>query len=133
MEPSKKSAYDKLQVKAGRKFLLINAPVGMQERMGKWPEGATPLNNDSADLADIVQVFVHSQDELNTKLPAAKEKMCDTGMIWITYPKGTGKLKSDIHRDTIRDFVLGFDLKAVSLISIDDDWSALRVQIPKSK
>jgi len=133
MEPSKKSVFEKLQVKADRKFLLINAPEGMERKMGKLPEGATVLDSSSTELADIVQVFVHSQDELNKNLPAAKEKMNKAGMIWITYPKGTGKLRSDIHRDTIRDFITDFGLKAVSLVSVDDDWSALRVQVPRAK
>ncbi len=50
-------------------------------------------------------------------------------MIWPTYPKGTSKMKSDVNRDSIREYATGVGLETVALIAIDDDWSAMRCKV----
>jgi hypothetical protein len=50
------------------------------------------------------------------------------GMIWVTYPKGTSKIKSDVNRDSIREYAKTLGLEAVAIFSVDDDWSALRLK-----
>jgi hypothetical protein len=47
-------------------------------------------------------------------------------MIWVTYPKGTSKIKSDINRDSIWKYAQTIGLEAVAIFSVDGDWSALR-------
>ena len=49
-------------------------------------------------------------------------------ILWITYPKGTASIKSDINRDSIRAFAAPFGLEAVAICAVDDDWSALRLK-----
>ena len=50
-------------------------------------------------------------------------------MIWVTYPKGKGKIKSDINRDSIREYSASIGMEAVAIFSVDDDWSALRLKL----
>ncbi len=50
-------------------------------------------------------------------------------MIWVTYYKGSSKNASDIHRDTINSFGMQHGLQGVAIVSIDQDWSALRLKI----
>jgi hypothetical protein len=49
-------------------------------------------------------------------------------MLWVTYPKGTSKAKVDVNRDSLREYDLTIGLQAVSLLAIDDVWSALRLK-----
>ena len=44
------------------------------------------------------------------------------------YHTGTSKVKTDIHRDTINAYAHTPGLTGVFMISIDEDWSALRVK-----
>ncbi len=46
--------------------------------------------------------------------------------LWVAYPKGTSKVKTDINRDILRITAEEFYLSTVSAISIDNTWSALR-------
>jgi hypothetical protein len=48
------------------------------------------------------------------------------GLLWICYPKKSSKAATDLTRDVLWDMVKGYGVVGVSLISIDDVWSAMR-------
>jgi hypothetical protein len=48
------------------------------------------------------------------------------GILWICYPIQSTKQDTDLNRDILRENLTGRDLKAVSLVSIDNIWSAMR-------
>jgi ribosomal protein L25 (general stress protein Ctc) len=49
-------------------------------------------------------------------------------VLWVSYPKGASKANADINRDTIRKYAQTLGLTTVSLIAVDDVWSALRLK-----
>lgn len=53
--------------------------------------------------------------------------MNEGGLLWLCYPKGTAKIKTDLNRDVLRETVAArHGLEGVSLVAIDDTWSAMR-------
>ena len=38
-------------------------------------------------------------------------------------------MKSDINRDSIREYTQSVGLETVALIAVDDDWSAIRCKV----
>jgi hypothetical protein len=125
---SEKTIAQRLFIKPGMKFLLVNPPDGYLEQMGTLPAGSVLLR--SADTqVDAIQMFVANRVELETQLPKLKDLMIPKGMLWVTYHKGTSKVKTDINRDTINAFAHTIGLEGVAMISIDDDWSALRLKV----
>lgn len=122
-----KSITQKLFVRPGNKFLLVNPPAGYLTQMGALPAGCLLLS-DAADQVDVIQVFVANRTELEAHLPRLKELMAPYGMIWVTYHKGTSKVKTDINRDKINAYTQSIGLTGIAMISIDDDWSALRLK-----
>jgi len=125
---SDKSIAQKLFIKPGNKVLLVNPPAGYLTQMGQLPEG-TILLSDSSCLVEVIQVFVINRTELEAQLPKLKDLLAPKGMIWVTYHKGTSKVKTDINRDTINAYAGSLGLQGVAMISIDDDWSALRLKL----
>jgi hypothetical protein len=125
---SDKSITQKLFIKPGNKVLLVNPPAGYLAQMGELPEGAT-LFSDTSSLVEVIQLFVADRTELEAQLPRLKELLAQKGMIWVTYYKGTSKVKTDINRDTINAYAQTIGLEGVAMISIDDDWSALRLKL----
>ena len=125
---SDKSIAQKLFIKPGSKFLLVNPPSGYLALLGDLPAG-TLLLNDSSCLVEAIQVFVKDRAELEAQLPRLKELLVSKGMIWVTYYKGTSKVKTDINRDTINAYAHSIGLEGVAMISIDQDWSALRLKL----
>jgi hypothetical protein len=124
---SDKSITQKLFIKPGIKFLLVNPPDGYLTRMGELPIG-TILLSDSSCIVEAIQVFVSNRTELEAQLPMLKELLAPKGMLWVTYHKGTSRVKTDINRDTINAYALTLGLEGVAMISIDEDWSALRLK-----
>ena len=125
---STKSVADKLMIKPGKKVLFVDAPPYYEKILGHVPAGATVL--DKAEKgADIIQVFVASSRELKKQLLKLKTQLNPDGALWVTYYKGTSKTKTDINRDTIAEYASSIGLEGVAMISVDDDWSALRLKI----
>jgi len=125
---SEKSIAQKLFIKPGCKFLLVNPPDGYLVKLGELPQGTVLLSN-SSGLVEAIQVFVANRSELEEKLPRLKERMTLKGMLWVTYHKGTSKVKTDINRDTINAFAHTLGLEGVAIVSINEDWSALRLKL----
>ncbi len=67
-----------------------------------------------------------SAKELQQRLPKLKSKLQPGGLLWVTYPKGSSKIDSDINRDSIYNFAATVGLQGVAMIAVDDDWSAFR-------
>jgi|ERR1700722_20383350 len=63
-----------------------------------------------------------------TKLAKAAPKFLEPGAVfWVAYPKGTSKkYKADINRDSLNTLMEGFGFDGVSLVALDEDWSAMR-------
>jgi hypothetical protein len=125
---SDKSIAQKLFIKPNSKFMLVNPPDGYLARLGEFPLGVVLLN-DSNSPVDAIQVFVANRSELEAQLPRLKQLMTPKGMLWVTYHKGTSKVKTDINRDTIYTYALTLGLEGVAMISIDEDWSTLRLKL----
>jgi len=124
---SEKSVVQKLLLKPGQKMLLLNAPKGYRGSLAQLPEGARL--EVKLVQADVIQIFVTSMEELKKKLEAVKPILTEKTVLWISYPKGTSKIATDLDRDIIREYAQGAGLTGVSVFSIDEDWSALRLRL----
>jgi hypothetical protein len=69
---------------------------------------------------------VKDSAELNRFAKKAINAIKHDGLLWICYPKGSSKMKSDLNRDVIWELLKQHGLLGVSLISIDEVWSAMR-------
>ncbi len=125
---SEKTITEKLMLKPGQTFLLLNPPAGYEKSLGAAGKGVKVAMAMSGK-ADVIQVFVSSKKELQDLLPRLKKTVNPAGMIWITYPKGTSGIKADINRDSIRTYAETLGLEAVAIFSVDGNWSALRLKV----
>ena len=125
---SDKSIAEKLLIKPGRTVLFVNAPPGYRTRIGALPPNTTILKSGGAP-AEVIQVFVKSRAELEAELPKLKRALAPNGLLWVSYAKGTSKMKGDINRDSIAAYAHTIGMEGVAMISIDDDWSALRLKV----
>jgi hypothetical protein len=77
----------------------------------------------------VIQVFGLNQKELEDNLKKVKPLLTLKTILWLTFLKGTSKIKTDINRDTIRTYAETLDLIGVFIFSVNDDWSALRLKM----
>ena len=115
----------KLQMKAGQRAVIINPPAGYLERLVPLPEGVE-LVEIPARQCDFVQVFVKNMEELQKFLPLATQAVKHDALLWIAYPKGGAKAGTDLNRDILWDAVSQHNLSGVTLVSLDETWSAMR-------
>lgn len=78
---------------------------------------------------DFIQFFVSSNIDLKEGLIELKQHLSPKALLWVTYPKGTSKIKTDINRDIIREYAQTIGLTSVAMISVNDIWSALRLKL----
>ena len=115
----------KLVIKPNYRILLLNAPQGYLDNLGTLPAGVT-LSTHGEGPFDLVQLFVHQRAELESKAPTAIQALKPDGLLWLSYPKKTSKVPSDLSREVMWEVLQKFGWQAVTQISIDEIWSALR-------
>ncbi|MBI2865632.1 MAG: hypothetical protein HYX94_13870 [Chloroflexi bacterium] len=115
----------KLLIKPKQRVAIVNPPAGYLDSLGDLPEGAELVEKPEGKC-DFVHLFVKNRAELEQYAATALEILKYDGTFWISYPKGTSKVKSDINRDSGWDPINRAGLRPVSMIAIDDTWSALR-------
>ena len=120
-----KTIADKMYVKNASAIAVLNADARHAALVAQLPP---PLMVGDGQLADLVLLFAHSQQELEALLPQAKARLMDKGALWVAYLKGAARNKAEIHRDTIRIHAETLGLDSVAIISMDDSWSALRLK-----
>ena len=106
----------KLQVKPGQSIAVVG---GVPEGSDDWP-----LSTD-AESADAVLLYVQNTAELAAAMDQLRAIAGRGALCWVVYPKA-GKLDTDLHRDRIRESLVGVD--TVRQVAVDDTWSALRLK-----
>ncbi len=77
---------------------------------------------------DWIQIFVKNKAELDELAPKAANALKPESILWITFPKGSSKIQTDLTRDKGWDEVRKLGLKWINLVSIDDTWSAFSMR-----
>ena len=113
----------KLKLKPGQRAGLIGAPEGYLQALGPLPEGVQVADKLSGKF-DWLQVFVKNQAEIDKLAPRAARALKPESILWISFPKGTSKIQTDLTRDKGWDVLKQLGLKWLVLVSVDDTWSA---------
>jgi hypothetical protein len=79
---------------------------------------------------DLAQVFVIAADDLAGWLDALRGKIRPTGMIWVSWPKRSARLPTDITEDVVRGLALARGLVDVKVCAVGAIWSGLKLVIP---
>lgn len=125
--PSTKPIPRKLLIKPGFRVLVLNAPTEAAPLLSPLPEGVTTATQPGGEADfDTVLAFVRSKAEVAEHAPSIVAGVKPGGLLWIAYPKKSGAIKTDIGRDDGWQpmWALGWD--TVSLVALDDTWSAMR-------
>jgi hypothetical protein len=80
----------------------------------------------------VVLQFVHNRTEVENEIPVAIQLVKPGGLLWVSYPKQSSKVPTDINRDILWRVFPDSEWRPVTQISIDEVWSALRFR-PKSE
>jgi hypothetical protein len=124
---SEKSIVEKLHLKPGMTILFIDSPPGYTERIGRLPDGVRIIDVPEKDV-DIVQAFVESMSEFESLVTELRPFLKSSSIIWVTYPKGTSGIETDLNRDIIWKRSKELGMEASANFAVDEVWSAMRLK-----
>ena len=114
-----------LRMQPGQRVLILNAPQDYLEELGLLPEGVDVADQPEKEFG-IVHVSTKDLAELEKLAPLAAEAVKHDGLYWVSYPRKSAKVESDLSRDVVWQEVAKTGLRAVSQVSVNDVWSAIR-------
>jgi hypothetical protein len=82
---------------------------------------------------DMVHLFATQSKGLAAKLRRYRGAIAPDGMIWVSWPKKSSGVASDLTDIVVRDTALPLGLVDIKVCAIDDVWSALKFVIPKDQ
>jgi len=115
----------KLLIKPGYKLAVVNPPEGFLARLDPLLENSS-ISDKLEPVLDFVQIFVKDGKEAEKLVPQALKSLREDGVLWVSYPKGGSKVKTDLNRDILWEKLKKFGITGVAMVSIDDVWSAMR-------
>ena len=122
----------KLKLKAGANGAVVNAPKGYLDDLKPLPSEAKVASS-LKGTHDWIQVFCTTKAELDALAPVAAAALAPTSILWICFPKGSSKIQTDLTRDIGWEVLETIDLKWVTLVSVNDTWSAFAMRPYKPK
>jgi predicted SnoaL-like aldol condensation-catalyzing enzyme len=114
----------KLGLKPGMRALVLGAPSGYMESLALPDRVEVSQTVGSAN--EFVQFFATKKSEITKSAKKLLQSAAPGALVWITYPKKTSGVDSDLSREAVWAAMEGTGWRPVSQIAIDDVWSALR-------
>lgn len=106
-------------------YFIVNLPVSLQAAFkGKGLHTALPAKGQVPFLI----LFAEDVASLEAEAAKAVKAMAPDGKLWVAYPKISSGIKTDITRDKGWEPMTSKGWQPVSLISLDDTWSAFRLK-----
>jgi hypothetical protein len=118
----------KLGIKPGLSVVTINAPTNYRRLLGTIPEGVT-FSDRLRPESSFVHVFAKKRSELSNRLAVSREQIADTGTVWVSWPKRSSGMPTDVTEDAVRAVALPLGFVDVKVCAIDETWSGLKLMV----
>jgi len=114
----------KMKLKAGTRAAVINAP----EKYLNELKHDTEISQKLSGKFDWLQIFAKNKKELDSLAPKAAKALKPESLLWISFPKGASKIQTDLTRDKGWEILQQLDLKWITLVSVNEMWSAFALR-----
>ena len=109
---------------------LAGAPKNYLKLIAPIPKGARVVKTIDA-RTDIVHLFATEKAHLAALLRSSLARIRPDAAIWVSWPKQSSKVATDITEDTIRAVALPMGLVDIKVCAVDDVWSGLKLVVRK--
>jgi hypothetical protein len=118
----------KLGIKEHSRVLPIAAPDDYVDLLEPLP-GDVRFEKQIGPGIDLAHVFADRRSELQKHLVALRGRLRADAAIWVSWPKKTAKIPTDITEDTIREVALPLGFVDIKVCALSDVWSALKLVV----
>lgn len=115
----------KLGLKPAMRARVIAAPSGYLKSLAPLPEGVV-ISEAIGRTHEFVQFFATQKSDIEKSSTKLLKTAAPGALVWITYPKKTSGVESDLSREAVWTAMEGTGWRPVSQIAIDEVWSARR-------
>jgi hypothetical protein len=120
----------KLGIKPGTILVAINPPENYRKLLAPIPSGVNfatrPVGN-----TKFVHLFVKERRALSEQLRQLRQKIAEDAAVWVSWPKKSSGVPTDITEDVIRAVALPLGFVDIKVCAVDDTWSGLKLMIRK--
>lgn len=120
----------KLGIREGSKLFLVDAPKNYLKLVAPLPPRVKVITRLAAET-DMAHIFSTTKSHLSKTLHTVLPKLKQDGTIWVSWPKKSAKVPSDIVEDSIRQVALPMGLVDIKVCAVDEVWSGLKLVIRK--
>jgi hypothetical protein len=122
----------KLGLKAPLKLLTVHAPKEYASWLGELPEGVKLVTKAKPPI-EAAHVFTAESAFLDAMLSKLRNELTQNGFVWVSWPKKSSKVPTDIMEDTVREIALPLGFVDIKVCAVSEIWSGLKLVIRKSE
>ena len=112
----------KLGIKPGLTVVTINAPAKYRRLLGKIPNDVT-FSDRLKPGSNFVHLFTKRRSELQKKMSILRRKISDNGTVWVSWPKKSSGISTDVTEDVVREIALPLGFVDIKVCAVDEIWS----------
>jgi hypothetical protein len=129
---SGKPLVQKLGIKPGFCIFAAGAPAAYADIVGKLPAQVTLVTRLTGNV-DMIHLFATKAAALGDKLRVLRDAIEPDGMVWVSWPKKSSGVPTDLTDRVVRETALQLGLVDIKVCAIDEVWSGLKFVIPRDQ
>jgi len=118
----------KLGIKPGFRVALPGLPSDVTAELKDALAGCSTAKEGKGPL-DFAMIFARSAAELRREFTALARKLAPAGMLWVSWPKKTSGVETDLSENVVREIGLKAGLVDVKVCAVSGIWSGLKFVI----
>ena len=125
---SGKPLAEKLGIKPGMTVVTMNEPPNYRRLLAQAANGVN-FSGRVRNGCDFIHFFTTRRSELQKQLKRLRSQVADTGIVWVSWPKKSAGVATDVTEDVIRAVALPLGFVDVKVCAVDETWSGLKLMI----
>jgi Protein of unknown function (DUF3052) len=113
----------KLGIKPGFRVHLVNTPPDVRSELSASLAECSPAQKTSLDFA---MIFTKSRSDLTKEFLRLRKQLAPAGMLWVSWPKKSSGVASDVDENMVREIGLAAGLVDVKVCAVSEVWSGLK-------
>jgi hypothetical protein len=118
----------KLGIKPAMTVIAIGAPANYRKLLGQVAN-EIKLSDRITENPTFIHFFTTRRSELEKRLVRLRRKIADTGTVWVSWPKKSAGVPTDVTEDVIRAVALPLGFVDVKVCAVDETWSGLKLMV----
>lgn len=118
----------KLGIKEGFKVFLVKAPAQYRALLEPLPARVS-FPGTANSSTDLVHAFATERSALARLLPVLRKKLANDAAVWVSWPKKSSKVPTDITEGTVRELALPLGFVDIKVCAVTEVWSGLKLVV----